>query len=666
MLHYSIYPFKKKKLQILFTALFIFLLTTIFLYSYKNPVVQADTNVLILWEQNATQETIVKKLAPFSESLVILEHMENFTICQPTIGTNVSSMLSKLSRLDGVLVAEPDQTVQLSSLPNDTFFDTQWAHHNTGIYSYYIDSLPILRNANTDIDLNIPEAWDIFPEKAKTKSVVVAIIDTGVDIRHVDLQEHIWNNPAEIPDNGIDDDHNGYTDDVHGWDFYHNDNTICHYFENADGSYVALDDDNDNHGTLCAGIIAASSNNETGIAGIASNIDIKILPIKIHGGLKGAGSVSNAIKAVKYATSMGADICNMSWGTSTYSEALELVMRESDMLFVCAAGNNGQNNNSTPMYPACYELDNVISVAYVNAYGNLAFDSNYGTSTVDIVAPGTDIYSTIVGDNYAYASGTSMATPHVSGIAALLYACGEQLYASNAKEIIVNNLKPMDHLIGYIKYAGIPNAVKIVQSADNLVSDTIAPVLQIESEYAETNMRLHITAEDLGGSGIRVIKYAPGERTLDYFSHGTLATSITTSTIEVAKTGIYTFYISDYAGNESIQTYYVKEDTTPPSVSASYQFLHEENAFLVTIQVSDTESGLKMLRYLPGRHSTDSFLSAGIDLKWEGNIATFLVKTPTLYSIYATDYRGNKTQLELNVKFQPATQIVLNIKKRML
>ena len=149
-------------------------------------------------------------------------------------------MLSKLSRLDGVLVAEPDQTVQLSSLPNDTFFDTQWAHHNTGIYSYYIDSLPILRNANTDIDLNIPEAWDIFPEKAKTKSVVVAIIDTGVDIRHVDLQEHIWNNPAEIPDNGIDDDHNGYTDDVHGWDFYHNDNTICHYFENADGSYVTF------------------------------------------------------------------------------------------------------------------------------------------------------------------------------------------------------------------------------------------------------------------------------------------------------------------------------------------------------------------------------------------------------------------------------------------
>ena len=203
-------------------------------------------------------------------------------------------------------------------------------------------------------------------------------------------------NPGEVPDNGIDDDGNGYIDDIYGWDFYNNDNSVCHYVETANG-YTADPDDNDNHGTHIAGIIGAAANNSIGISGVASNVNIKIMSLKIHGGSASSGSVTNAIKAIHYAEAMGADICNLSWGTTNYSQALELTIQESSMLFISAAGNNGNNNNSTPMFPSGLRLPNLISVAYIDSNGELAEDSNYGVSTVDIAAPGEEIYSTLVG-----------------------------------------------------------------------------------------------------------------------------------------------------------------------------------------------------------------------------------------------------------------------------
>ena len=427
-------PISKKRRKHLLTPLFVFCLLTLILCSACTSSKNIEEDILVLWKTDLSIELVQNKLSTFCDDLILLEHMGDFSLCRTTGNTNVKKLLAKLSACEDILLAEQDQPLTLSTtIPNDTFFNAQWAFDNTGMYTYYIDTLSVLRKSTDDIDMNIPEAWSIFPQTATQKPVIVAIIDTGVDIEHPELASHIWHNTKEIPGNGWDDDGNGYIDDYNGWDFYNNDSTVAHYIVNEDGFRIADPNDSDEHGTLCAGIIAASSNNEAGIAGVASCANVQILPLKIHGGPKGSGSVSNAIKAVKYATAVGADICNMSWGTSTYSETLEHIMRESDMLFIVAAGNNGRNNNSTPMYPACYALDNLISVAYVDARGNLAFDSNYGVSTVDIAAPGADIYSTTVGGGYVYVNGTSMAAPHVSGIAALLYACEEAPYPSNVK-----------------------------------------------------------------------------------------------------------------------------------------------------------------------------------------------------------------------------------------
>lgn len=663
---FGFFPISKKRRKHLLTPLFAFSLLTLILCSACTSS-GTEEDILILWNTNLSSETVQDKLSALPDDLILLEHIGDFSLCRTTGNTNVKKLLARLSSHEDILLVEQDQPLALStSIPNDTFFNAQWALNNAGKYTYYIDTLSILRNSVKDMDINIPEAWNIFPQTASQKQVIVAIIDTGVDIEHPELASQIWQNPKEIPGNGWDDDGNGYIDDYNGWDFYNNDATVAHYIVKEDGSRIADPNDSDEHGTLCAGIIAASSNNETGIAGVASCANVKILPLKIHGGPKGSGSVSNAIKAVKYATAVGADICNMSWGTPTYSETLEHIMRESDMLFIAAAGNNGRNNNSTPMYPACYALDNLISVAYIDAHGNLAFDSNYGVSTVDIAAPGADIYSTTVGGGYTYANGTSMATPHVSGIAALLYACGEAPYPSNVKEIIINNLKPLDSLIGYVKYPGIPDAAKIVAAADTLISDTTAPTLEATSSFRHETILLETRSEDLGGSGIRVIKYMPGERSIPYFAHGTMGTSMPSQMADISKTGLYTFYISDYAGNEAIYVYEVEDDTQPPALSASYVVSEKDDLLFVSIQASDTQSGIKLLRYLPGTHSIDSFLAAGTDLPLNGTTATFLAPTTGLYSIFAMDYRGNKTVLELNVEIYPSTDVALNITNRTL
>ena len=652
----------KKRRRLWLTPLFAFILILCKL-SVSSAVPEED--ILILWQTELTESAVTEKLSAFADDLVLSEHLGDFSICRTTGQTKTQSLLSKLTSLEDILLAEQDAPISLSTVPNDTFFNAQWALDNSGMYSYYIDTISILRNSAEDIDLNITEAWNYYPETATHKPVVVAIIDTGVDIEHPELAGRIWTNSNEIPANGVDDDANGYIDDYNGWDFYNNDATVVHYLTNEDGSRSGLAEDSDDHGTLCAGIIAASANNNEGIAGIASNINVQILPLKIHGGVKGSGSVSNAVKAVRYATAMGADICNMSWGTANYSETLQHVMQESDMLFIAAAGNNGHNNNSTPMYPACYALDNLISVAYIDAYGNLASDSNYGTSTVDVAAPGADIYSTVVG-GYSYANGTSMAAPHVTGIAALLYACGDNLYPANIKEIILNNLKPLDNLIGFVKHPGIPNAEKIVAAADTLASDTTPPVLEVTSSFRKETILLQTRSEDLGGSGVRLIKYAPGERDVSYFAHGTIGTSIQAQTAEVNKAGMYTFYISDYAGNETVSTYFVQEDVEAPVLSAAYTHSDTDNTFLITLTANDAQSGIKVLRYLPGTHSIDSFLAAGTDLPLEGNTASFTVASSGIYSICAIDYRGNKTKLELNVEIYPALDIALNITGRTL
>lgn len=627
----------------------------------RDSVFSADCELMILWEDTLSSAEASRRLSSLCPDLILTDHLDDFTLCKSNTPEHLSEQLELLNAEASVRVAEQNSSVTLfGSMNETTYFDGQWALHNTGDYTYYINELPVHRTATADIDINLPEAYELISSVPAVRPVTVAIIDTGVDIVHPALTEHIWTNPAELPDNGLDDDGNGYIDDVNGWDFYNNDSTVCHYPSVDSGLTGADPADNDNHGTHCAGIIAASE----GVFGVASGIDIRILPLKIHGGERNTGSVSDAIKAIKYAQVAGADICNMSWGTTLYSEALETVMRESDMLFVVAAGNSGNNNNSSPLYPASYTLANMISVANVTQSGTLASDSNYGVSTVDIAAPGQDILSTTVNGEYHYLSGTSMATPVVSGVSALLYAYGEAPYPQNVKEILLQTLKPMDSLIGYVRYPGIPDAFQVVSALDSLANDTVAPTLTATTEYRESALLVALEQEDLGGSGIRTLRYAPGALDVSYFCKGTSGLTVTDSSVSLSKAGTYTFYAADYAGNETAYTYTVQNDVTPPALSASYEE-NSDGTFTVTVSVSDTESGIKRVRYLEGLHPESSFLAAGQNLHPETSY-TFIAEADTVYTIYAADYRSNKTTVSLDVKRIPAEALFLNVLERTL
>lgn len=552
------------------------------------------------------------------------------------------------------------------SYPNDPFNDALWSYDNPGYYTHYYGTFPVMQYSIENVDMNIWDAWEAYPlSKEDTRTVVIAIIDTGVDYRHPDLADQMWVNPNEIPGNGLDDDGNGYIDDIYGWDFYNNDASVCHYVETANG-YIADPDDNDNHGTHIAGIIAATADNGLGISGVASNVNVKIMSLKIHGGSTSAGSVANAIKAIRYAEAMGADICNMSWGTTNYNQALELAIRESSMLFITAAGNHGINNNSTPMFPASLRLPNLISVTHINSDGQLPPEANYGASTVDIAAPGQDIYSTLVG-SYGYSDGSSMAAPHVTGLAAMIYAYQENIYPSQVKELIFNAITPLDSLEGYVIHPGIPDAGAAIRSLEQLQPDTSAPFLLLETTYSKDAILVHATAYDVGDSGIRKVRYAYGSKSAEYFSSDNNSTAVTDNLIQLTKAGYYTFYVEDHVGNHSVYNYYVEDDNMAPDFQATYHVDSDYSNITVSFSASDSHSGLKTIKYLAGECSSTAFLFGGevLDPTLEQHTLSITPDVSAL-TFYVADYRGNSAVYVIYPEIIPATALYLNIAERSL
>jgi subtilisin family serine protease len=271
----------------------------------------------------------------------------------------------------------------------------------------------------------------------------------------------MWRNPKEIPNNGIDDDGNGYIDDVYGYDFVNNNGNPM--------------DDND-HGTHVAGTIAGVGNNGLGIAGV--NWSGKIMALKFLDA-SGSGNASNAIRAVQYATQMGVKCTNNSWGGGGYSQALFDAIKaagNSGSLFVAAAGNNGTNTDNSPNYPSNYNLDNIISVCASDHNDKLASFSNYGATSVDLCAPGVGIYSSLPNNQYASFSGTSMATPHVSGAVALLWAAHPELSAAQVKAKIMASVDVKPNLQGSSITSGRLNLYQtlsdISQAKDFIVTNT--------------------------------------------------------------------------------------------------------------------------------------------------------------------------------------------------
>lgn len=432
--------------------------------------------------------------------------------------------------------------------------------------------------------------------KPSGRPVIIAVIDTGIDCLHPDLEPFLWKNPGEIPGDGIDNDGNGYIDDVYGWDFYHNDNTTCHYGtdslknktlsptkEYLSPTYRIPDPtDNDNHGTHLAGIIVSEIALFQKFAALCTPTDgsgssVQIMSLKVLGGGRsahsfGTGSIAHTIQAIQYAEAMGADICCLSFGTSAYHSALEETIRESGMLFVAAAGNASSDNDETPVYPASFDAENLISVASINeTTGTLSAFSNYGASSVDIAAPGEDITSTVI-EGYASMSGTSMSAPYVCAAAALLYASSQGLSAIQIKEALLSGGRPLPALKGYLTHPVIPDlvqALSLLSSLDSLERDLEAPEMSWEVSYEMTGISLQILVRDTGGSGLRAIRYLPGRQTPDAFLNAGIGNDLLyTGTLTLSKPGYYTFYLCDYAGNETILVIPVWQS---PAIFMSFQ-----------------------------------------------------------------------------------------------
>jgi subtilisin family serine protease len=368
---------------------------------------------------NADAKTVAEQYSQMTD-LVLYAHPNNEIRLDPTEKFNYSG---------NTYSDEAD-----INSPNDPLFREQWALSNTG-----------QNGGKSDADVAALKAW---LKTRGSEDVVVAVLDSGVDYTHPDLISNMWMRPANVPqykDNEL-----GIFNDEHG-------------FNAAENQSDPMDDNG--HGTHCAGIIGAEGNNEEGISGI--NWKVQIMPLKFMG-RGGFGTTKDAIEAINYAidrkrNGVNVRVISASWGSTGYSKALEDAIRaagEEGILFVAAAGNNSTDNDKRPHYPSNYNLPNLLSVAALDRSDNLASFSNFGTKTVHIAAPGREILSTWLNDEYREASGTSMATPYVSGVAALILASEPKLSIEKLRERLLKSVDKLDSLNGKVESGGRLNAAK--------------------------------------------------------------------------------------------------------------------------------------------------------------------------------------------------------------
>jgi subtilisin family serine protease len=379
--------------------------------------------------------------------------------------------IERLRRHPLVEYVEPNHLVSIEALPDDPLLSGLWGLRNTG----QAGGVP-------GADIDAERAWDAG---TGSRAVLVAVIDTGIDYTHPDLEQNIWTNDAEIPDNNIDDDRNGYVDDVHGYNFH-------------DGHGDPMDDNG--HGTHVAGTIGAVGNNAAGVAGAAWAVTL--LPLKFLGS-GGTGTTSDAVAAIDYAADRGADVINNSWGGGGFSRTLlEAIERThaAGALFVVAAGNDGTNTDSLPTYPAGYDVPNVISVAATDMADTLAAFSNFGRASVDLAAPGVAILSTFPGGQYRELSGTSMAAPHVSGVAALMRSLSPRAPPELLRLKLMETVDPVPGLADFVGSGGRLNAYSATGQRDVVAPGQVeeAQVVRVLSNSIE--MRWVATGDD-GSSG---------------------------------------------------------------------------------------------------------------------------------------------------------------------
>ena len=362
---------------------------------------------------------------------------------------DMDAMIDKLEADPSVEYVEPNFYLWPTAVPNDTYFNQQWGLRNSGQ-----DVRGRRGTAGADIDATA--AWDITKG---SRNVIVAVIDTGAAISHPDIAPNLWYNTRELNGarglsdwrpNGVDDDGNGYVDDVVGWDFVNNVNNPRDLVSG--------------HGTHVAGIAAASGNNGQGVSGVSWRS--RIMPLAVYDYSNGGLPTSAVVEALAYAQRMGAQVINMSLGGYGTSQALRDAVNQTTSPVICAAaGNDGRNNDTSPHVPSNYPNANLIAVAATDQSDQLASFSNFGKTSVDVAAPGVNIASTYIrGSGYAYISGTSMATPMVAGIAALVLSQRPGLSAPEVVTLLKSSVDRIGSLAAKLETGGRVNALKALQS----------------------------------------------------------------------------------------------------------------------------------------------------------------------------------------------------------
>ncbi|HET8947947.1 MAG TPA: S8 family serine peptidase, partial [Candidatus Polarisedimenticolia bacterium] len=437
---------------------------------------------------------------------------------------SIEDAIARLSRDPRVEYAEPNYILKADRLPDDPRLAEQYALHNTG-----------QTGGTPGADVDALRAWNIT---AGDPTVVIGIVDSGADEGHPDLRDNLFVNPGEIPDNGIDDDGNGFVDDVSGWDFANNDND-------------PFDDSTVGHGTHVSGIAAAAGDNGRGITGVAWRA--RLLPAKFINA-DGNGFSADAIRAMDYAALMGARVLNNSYGGGAFSNAMFdtiAAIGTDGVVFVVAAGNDSENLDVKPHYPASYDLPNVIAVAATDDNDGLAVFSSIGGRSVHLAAPGVHILSTLPGGDYGFLSGTSMAAPMVTGAAALLLAAEPGLTPLQVRGRLLASTRPLPSLQGKVISGGRLDLFGLLAHPDTVPPAAVGDLHVVETGSGHVTLRFTASGDDglAGRASTYDIRYASPLLDLDqleaapsFVNHAVPGASGSVETIEVTGLAAATAY----------------------------------------------------------------------------------------------------------------------------
>ena len=414
----------------------------------ENQKLLKKSEVLVRFRSGVTREVITRIMSQFNDRVEDrIESVDGLDVIEDEDGKSADEVVAQYRTLPEVEYAEPNGTITLDHdesgrkhvHANDEMFSQQWGLFNSGE-----------RGGRAGADISAMRAWAVT---TGSDQVVVAVIDSGVDYSHPDLANNIWSRPQIIKAYQDDDlTSAGSLDDVHGFNF-------------VDDNDDPMDDNG--HGTHCAGIIGAEGGNGLGIAGV--NWNVKIMPLRFMDA-DGTGTTKDAIEAINYVidrkrAGVNVRIISASWGSTAKSRALEDVIRrafDEGILFVAAAGNSSSNNDQTPHYPSSYNLGNVISVAALDRNDKLTSFSNYGAKSVHVAAPGQEILSTWLEHGFEEKQGTSMATPFVSGVAALILAENPKMSVTDLRARLLKSVDVLPSLKGKVSTSGRINAARAV------------------------------------------------------------------------------------------------------------------------------------------------------------------------------------------------------------